>query len=266
MQIRYNKSDFITKSLKWAQATAQDSWPTHDGKQLDRSAFVTSSEVGRCARMIKFGKLLPNVGKQPNGNLERWGFAQRGHAVEAWIVDQLSGVPGAQVMLTGKDQRSVHEGDQSGTPDGMLIDTLGYHCLEFKSYDPRKNTSYLPDPVHLDQVIQNMDLMEYCYDKDIQGAFLFYINASDFEDSLEFYVPWDEVAKARAAQLQDKAAKITNAKEANELSAEGMHSGRGCCDLCAFTAHCSAMIQNTQERAKTYDELRTAAAGIFGQS
>ena len=55
-------------------------WPTYEGGYLDRTDYVSASEVGGCARKIKLGKMLPS------GEFTAWGAAERGNVIEAWAV------------------------------------------------------------------------------------------------------------------------------------------------------------------------------------
>lgn len=66
----------------------RDSWPTYDGFELDRSEFLTSSEVSKCLRWSFFSK-YPEKYPLPVGKGGNNGFAERGHAIEARFVQKI---------------------------------------------------------------------------------------------------------------------------------------------------------------------------------
>jgi len=119
----YTKTNLLTKAIKSGVANSpKDRWPTYDGKELIRGDFITASEVGGCIRKIYYAKAAAKTNASPIIGENDWGFFQRGHNVEAWVVQQLrqSNV-GATFMFIGSEQKSFYFGDQSGTPDGIMI-------------------------------------------------------------------------------------------------------------------------------------------------
>jgi hypothetical protein len=186
------------------------------------------------------------------------GYADRGNAVEAWIVERLSVIEqqGYVLSYTGDDQRSFYDVATgiSGTPDGLLstVDENGddrHILLEFKSIDPRVNRRNLPKKAHVMQVQVNMHLVSLCLGIDIQEARLIYIDASDFAKTDEYIVRrhgdyWRE-AVSRSIQLN-------GAGCAEDLPPEGLKTGD--CDNCNFAAKCTAAINVTAAAIKAGSE------------
>lgn len=237
---------------------SESSWPTYDGEQLDRSKFVTASEVANCLRRIKFGKVAAARNLPPRRG--SWGFAQRGHSVEAWVVSKLRGSnAGANFMFLGDQQVSFHDGDQSGTPDGLIIPTTHKILFDIKSFDPRKNVSKMPDNNHIWQVTQNIDLVQRCLGYDIPQGKILYVNASNFEDMHEFDFDFDEEL---AMDLRERAARVMAAESPEDLPAEGMFNGG--CQYCTFKEHCSGAEELAAKERKLHAKRKGIANGVFG--
>jgi hypothetical protein len=242
----------IKKTLHEGVVADVSRWPTFDGKSLLRHKYVTSSEIKSCARRIKFEKLWAEASyTDGTGYLTRWGFAERGNAVEVWAVDKLTKA-GVELEYAGKDQVSFHLMNQAGTPDGMHRYKSGLWVHEFKSFDPRKRRDNIKSPNHVSQLQQNMDLVHYCLDTPVYGGTLTYINASDFQDVLQFDVEPDH---AHQQELQDRAEWIMAAETPADLPNEGMFNGD--CDYCGFTEECSRIV------AGDFADLQNAGKGIF---
>ena len=227
-------------------------WPTYCGRELDRSQYVTSSEVLNCARRIKYEKQWSSQhGNMPFPN---WGYAERGNIIEAWIVEMLT-LAGWELLHAGTEQRSFVVGCQSGTPDGMAVmsDPAGVIVLlEFKSIDPRTNYRNLPKPNHIAQVQQNMDLVSANLNVGIELGILYYQDASNLQKSKQFNLPVDHKYQA---ELQTRAEMIVAADTPADLPNEGMFNGD--CDRCGFTAECSRLV------AGDFDGLQNAGKGVF---
>lgn len=228
-------------------------WPTYDGMELDRTEFLTSSETASCLRKAYFGKnpntYLPTVG---NGGTN--GFAERGHAIEAWLVEKLKPLKriGYRFEYMGKDQRSFYHPDYgiSGTPDGLMTTPDGrMYLLEIKSIDPRFNKNNLPKKPHIWQVQQNMFLVEHCLGIKLDGACLFYIDASNVHDVTEFFYEKNEEL---IAQSLERAEKLWNATAPDDLEPDGIYTGD--CEYCPFTAHCSQVVNMQNTLAKLADK------------
>lgn len=219
------------------QLHAPKTWPTHDGKMLDRSEFLTSSEVAQCLRKSYFEKHTNRRVFDNNG------YAERGHAIEAWIVNRLKVLQseGYRLLYMGDEQRSFYDADLglSGTPDGLirLPNSGAYILAEFKSIDPRTNKRALPKRKHVYQVQQNMMLVEHCLNIKVAKAVLLYIDASDVFDQNEFVIEPDD---GMLRDVHDRAATLWAATKADDLPAEGLQTGD--CDNCKFTGECSGLI------------------------
>lgn len=233
-------------------------WPTYNGGELDRTAFITSSEVGNCARMIWFGKHTEDY--TPTEGDEPWGYFARGHNVEAWVVEQLER-SALDCLFVGQHQRSFYHDNQSGTPDGIVCWGGVWYCLEIKSIDPRTNTRMLPKAGHVLQTQQNMDLINACMvDQDIQvfQSLLLYVDASNYRVMQEFVIDADVSTQE---QLEEKAATIAAAKSPDELPPEGLYNSG--CGYCTFTAHCSEVVQKKKELSKDAARQKLIAEKLF---
>lgn len=248
---------------------AANVWPLYGtGESLDRSAYVTSSEVGNCERQIYFDKrALKASGYSPekgtaSKSTDDWGYFERGHTIEDWVVRTLHrGNTELRIILTGEQQRSFAVGAQSGTPDGVILVADGFYILEIKSFDPRKKVTAFPDPNHVKQVTQNCDLVEATLKKDCYGAVLIYVNASNFKDVHPFDIPFDHDL---AQTLQAKAERIMSASSPADLEPEGVHNSG--CDYCKHAAACNALIrQPLMQNKETINDLKSTAARLFGQ-
>lgn len=247
-------------------------WPVYGtGKNLDRTAVVTASEIGYCARKIKFDKHAmleggydPSVGTKNTSDIE-WGFFERGHNIEAWAVSMLHrGWHGTEYTLlhTGEHQLSFVSDFQSGTPDGLIVSIMDEKVgiLEIKSFDPRTNVNRkLPKAAHKDQVIQNLDLVSIEMDKTPIGGELLYIDASDHKRRFQFHVPWDE---ERAAYLEKRAKWIISASGPASLPPEGLFKDD--CRYCNFTSQCSAMVTKERMEKGSVNCFEDTAKKFFG--
>lgn len=223
----------------------KSAWPLYgdDDTYLDRNAVLTASENLRCLRELKFNKTMPRES-------EKWGMAERGHAVEAWVVEQLRRAH-LPILLAGTDQRSfLHdESGLSGTPDGLVWVDGKAILVEFKSVDPRTNLEAMtaPKPQHAAQVQQNMWLLNM-HDQPVEEAAILYVDASDFQRHKQFNVAYDGGDTARRAEIR---AAILFDTDVMELPAEGLSNGG--CTYCAFKEECSA-IQVAKGEARKADK------------
>tara|TARA_R110002167_G_scaffold74809_10_gene209131 strand:+ start:301 stop:1080 length:780 start_codon:yes stop_codon:yes gene_type:complete len=240
--------------------SAVQSWPDYKGGQLDRTKFVSSSSTGKCERQVYFASTADPLtkGKFP------WGYAQRGHSHEAWVVEQLrSSNAGITFMLIGDQQVSFFAGDQSGTPDGMAKSATQTYLLEFKSIDPRTNINYLPKEVALKQCVQNMDLIEHCYDMKLDGALLLYSDCSDYSLMYEFWIDRNQPeVDQMMLDLEDRAVRINNATSPDQLEPEGIYNGD--CKNCSYKAICSATVEKTKLEKMQHDKLSKTGGALFG--
>jgi len=242
-------------------------WPIITGQALDRSKYVTASEIGQCSRKIKFDKLAlvasgysPEVGTTVNPN-DDWGYFERGHNVESWVIDLLNkgwNKKAGELRHTGINQVSFTADNQSGTPDGAIFRKATIGALEIKSIDPRTNVTRLPRLNHIDQTIQNTDLMAHHYELEAGDSFLIYVDASNYKKIQEFRVPFDA---DHATRLEEKANRIMEAASPADLKAEGMFMDKGC-DYCAHTAACSMIVR--ESKGLRNDDTELASKRLFG--
>jgi hypothetical protein len=242
-------------------------WPTYGSdKSLDRTKYVTSSEIGYCERKVYFDKaLLSRSDYSPEQGTTQvakgWGMMERGHVIEAWFIDTLTrAIEGARLILAGLYQRSFADRHQSGTPDGVFLLNDGrFKTLEVKSIDPRTNVGKLPKKEHIKQITQNCDLVELALDKTCEGTLLVYIDASDYERIFPFDIPFDRVL---AEQLEARAGRILNAASAAALEPEGVHLGH--CGYCRHTTECNALVRKPVKE-DTRNAIANASSKLFGQ-
>lgn len=224
----------------------KNEWPRYGGGKLDRSKFVTASEVGGCSRSIKFGKLAPQA------PFKDWGYAERGNLIEAWasslIRAALHDNEDWALLLSGEGQLSFAAGHQSATPDGILLHypTMTGFGVELKSIDPRTNVNALPNPMHVDQVQQGMDLLNHLLPYEVSKSFLVYIDASNLQRRMPYLI---EADYARQNELEDKAEKIMLAASPADLEPEGMFMDKKVCGYCDFSDECNKLMFPKEEVA-----------------
>lgn len=235
-----------------------DLWPAHSAEgvvsdNLDRSTMLTSSEASNCPRRIWYGK------QEKSRPLGTWGYAERGHSVEAWVVKRLRWAQSDWAIdYLGDDQRSfVHTTARlSGTPDGLLtktVDGVVYGVtLEIKSIDPRLNKANLPKAGHVPQTHQNTWLLSCAFPTiTMLGSVLVYVDASNFEAIDEFLIDYDPEVVEEHKLL---AKQVFAATTVTDLPALGLY--RDECRLCDHRLKCNRDI--TAERvARTTLEAPT---------
>lgn len=237
-------------------------WPLYTGGYLDRTKYVSSSEVGGCSRSIKFGKVSRPLGR------DKWGHAERGNLIEAWAIDLIRSAIEEKhfnewrLMFAGKRQFSFIHGEQSGTPDGALIHlpTETAWCVDVKSVDPRTNFDKLPKRMHQKQVTQNTFLLSQVTPYKMVGGILFYIDASDLQRRKIVPVPFD---KDVMDQLTEKARRIMAAKSPEDLEPEGLYSSEDLCKWCGFTNRCNEMIERNKKPTLDMTEMERATKNVF---
>jgi len=243
-------------------------WPTFDGAALDRTKYVTASEIGYCARKIKLDKIAMLAGGYTAeagtimSSADEWGFFERGHNVEAWAVETIKRATNEDLRYTGKDQVSFTCGVQSGTPDGVFFheNASAFTVLEIKSVDPRTNFNKLPKFAHVDQVMQNADIIAESLDLVPLGGEILYVDASNYKNMRQISIEYD---LEHAAKLEKRAELIMSTERPEDLKPEGIYLDH--CKFCAHTAVCSKMIRASQQ-GESYDEdLTKARATIFRQ-
>jgi hypothetical protein len=225
-------------------------WPRFGGGELNRSKHVSASEIGGCAREIKFGKMYNRPA------FFNWGFAERGNIIEEWAVSLIRAAVRAEgeyrLLFAGSQQRSFVSGNQSGTPDGLLVpieeggelgtDAIG---VEFKSVSPYTNFDNLPRDKAVKQTQQNMDLMTRTSEFNVSSSLIIHIDANNLQRRKEVVLHADADEQRR---LRERADWIMTTP-VHELPAEGTQVNKGC-DYCEFSNECNALIRDTKQMQK----------------
>jgi hypothetical protein len=182
--------------------------PTHR-PMGDRSQTVGASEIGQCARSVWFRKR----GQEPERE-DGWGFRERGHVIEAWVMDRLAaaGVPVENV------QRQLVQGHLSCTVDLVL----NGEPIDLKSIDPR--ATKLPKPAHVLQSQVQSALWG------AERGWLVYVDASDFSSIREFAIPAVDITP-----LHERATAIMTG---DMPLPEGRITGGDECQWCPFQTAC----------------------------
>ena len=222
---------------------------TADGALHDRSQTVGGSENHTCIRRLWFAKrgTAPDPGYRDN-----WGFFQRGHTVEDWLVGLITDAlpEGYRLLYTGKDQRTLVSGRLSATPDGLLIASDGglsagggeELVIEIKSLDPRSNLD-TPKHQHIHQVQIQMGLFRETTKHQPERALLLYVNASDYSHIVEHQVEFDP---GRYAEAKSRADRVFDTPRAADLPAEGAWDDS--CRYCPFTEACGVAVVEAAPR------------------
>ena len=280
------------------------SWPTFAGATLNRAAYLTASEAGKCIRQLSFDKLeefaLQKRNKEITDDEFSWlvesqtgtspdGYFQRGHNVEAWVVEQILAVAENHelFMFMGDDQVSFYDTRTrvSGTPDGFLYDKDNgeFWLLEFKSVGSQV---YSPRSEHVRQCQVNMGLISHIasdkrerYSKLLlklfaekgvnlsgkelpkwSGVKLLYVQSSNYFDMKEFSIDYDGGVAFKEAV--EKSKKLFSGKEEQiqqlarpaELPPEGIEQKK--CVFCAHKNACRNLIlqQDGEDLVKFMDK------------
>lgn len=230
--------------------SAHPSWPTIDGKLLDRNKYLTASEAGNCPRQVWFTK---NGQKFDAGYVENRGYFERGHDVEGWVTENLAaGLSdfGAKLHLTGSDQRSFYDDAYrlSATPDG-LIDwnpSEAFQYIEIKSVDPRTNLEGMDDAKakHKTQMRIGAWLVNTYRDEQYplrDTGLIIYQDSSNYDRLRIFEVDLELDHSGRPGptvlEAQKRATEILYATSAKPVPPLGLTTGD--CSLCPFKDACT---------------------------
>ena len=221
------------------------SWPTHDGQELDRKTVLSSSEAFQCLRRTWASKNDVPVDEHHE---EDWGWADRGHSVEASTIKRLQmtmEAPYEELLYTGDDQVSFVDRETlvSATPDGLYLswdddikDIESCCMVEIKSIDPRTNWENLPKPEHIMQVGIQMGLVRRLTNHQPDRCRLIYIDASQHSKMEERVIKWDDGAALKNAEK--RSAVVFDADDMQTLPAEGTLDGG--CKRCPYKTACGA--------------------------
>ena len=232
---------------------------------FDRQLYLNSSEAGHCIRRVWYSKHQPELAEE-----QSWGYARRGSHMEGYVVGSLraANVP---LIFAGDEQVSLQDEDRklSATPDGVIAYEDHWEGFECKSIDPRTNKSKLPKPEHVTQFKIAMALLNNHMKPEgvaFSYGWLVYIDASNYDDILEFKVHMDEGILDKYARKADR---VFRTKSASTLDREGRKNGREC-SMCAFKATCDGVgqVASSLKRSKPAETLQTpkSAEAVAGLS
>jgi len=298
--------DIIIASVMGEEAK---SWPTFTDTTLTRSSYLTASEASKCLRELSFSKIAEinairrggelsddeyNTLLSSQGATSPDGYFQRGHNVEAWIVDKLEAAADDHeiFMFMGDEQVSFYDTRTriSGTPDGFLYntETKEFWLLEFKSVGSQV---YSPRYGHVKQCQVNMGLIKYIsqdsrprYSKKLlkmftdrgvelvegklppwSGTKLLYVQSSNYFDIREFNLEYDAQIFVKTAT---KAKRLFSGEEDQieqlarpaTLPAEGISQNK--CVFCNHKAACRILVtqQEGDDMAKEFDKSMGVAS------
>jgi hypothetical protein len=216
------------------------------GRRHGMLDVVGASEIGMCLRRIKFARQASTI-------VENWGAAQRGVTFENHFwVPAMRARYGRNLLYTGKQQRSLVHGQLRATPDGLLINQRrnvlqdlqvgdigpsGVIVLDCKTIDPRINLGQ-PKPEHEFQAQVQMALLRITTKYRPDYALLSYVNASFYDDVVEFAIRYDGAVYDAARK---RAAAVAAAISPSELLPEGWIAGGRECEYCPFKEPCHSM-------------------------
>jgi len=200
-----------------------------------RRAWINASEAYTCIRRQWYMKHQPEA-EEP----QEWGYARRGHAGERYITEALART-NLPIEHTGDEQLSLQDKAtlNSATPDGVI--NYGDHVIvpEFKTSDPRTNKRNLPQAKHVKQLQIAMELIDKSdeYKGKVRSGILTYMDASNFDDIIEFPIDRDRNILTETHDLRGK--KIMRTKKVDRLDREGLTKDGGKeCRTCAFRLTC----------------------------
>lgn len=207
---------------------------------IDRSKYMNASEAGGCIRKQWYEKHDPRA-RAP----EDLGYAWRGRAGENYMIESLlqANVP---LAIRG-EQHSIADDETriAATPDDVITYDDEWTPLEIKTIDPRTNRRNLPRDAHVTQLKISMALVDQYYDNPgIKRGLLVYMDASNFNDIVQFEIEFDAGILER---LAPRARKILNTKKVDNLDREGKTSGD--CKYCPFTEACGVDVADTRTKS-----------------
>lgn len=221
---------------------------------IDRSKYMNASSAMTCIRKQWFERHADPVEQD-------WGYARRGKQAELYVIDCLQAT-GAQLLYVGEDQFSVVDEATriSATPDGFLNTADGMIGLEIKSVDPRTNKKRLPRDEHVRQLQIAMAVSARNGHVKADRGLLIYIDASNYNDLLEFEVPCHPEL---LDELAPRAKRMLDARKVDRLDREGKRTGE--CQKyggCPYAALCGVDVAEagtaTVSRGNTGSKLDEA--------
>lgn len=262
-------------------------------KRTRRShVYIGASEVGLCIRRIWYGKqqAFDVLNPKHSDDIGSWGATRRGATFETYFwLPAMRKKYGKKLLFAGGSQVTMRYGNLRATPDGLLInqprDALAYLgitnigpsgkiVVECKTADPRIRLNG-PKPEHEFQAQVQLGLFRLTTDFRPDYALISYVNASFYDDVLEFAVEYDP-AVFRQAEI--RARDIMRATDAAQLKPEGWVGGGVECKWCPHVDACSTLrigqaatnkdnaadpkvVEEIVALAKQERELNTKASG-----
>lgn len=202
----------------------------------DRSKWLNASEAFTCIRKQWYKKHAPESAEK-----DARGYARRGWHGEIFMVD---GLRAANIPMdyAGDDQITLQDPNTkcSATGDGIIIGEDEWTPADFKTIDPRFNRANFPKPHHVGQLQITMELIDMHIDRPadvkMESGLLVYMDASDFDDIVQFEIPRDPGILGR---MKKRANKILKSKSPSSLDREGKtNGGKECRTECEFKGIC----------------------------
>lgn len=231
----------------------------------DGTEFVDSNEVPKFVEREVFTEepMYP----EDEDDEDSWGATRRGDLLEAhYVVPAVrDNLPKGKLLFSGADQKTLVLGNNSATPDGLIIGLdrdaladygipdIGTHCiaLEIKSIDPRVKLEE-EKAVHHGQVQVQMGIIRELTPYKPQFAVILYVDAS-FLDKIKVFIvefdpnAWEVAAKSRAND-------VFTINDPALIPPEGKMDGE--CRLCEFQRTCAIVTNGSipDDNSKEADE------------
>ena len=230
-----------------------------DANKFDynREDWGNASELFGCIRRQWYQRNEPSSAAPQN-----WGFARRGIHGEKYLVASMKAA-NMPTLFMGEDQKTLQDAKRkiSCTPDGALSYDNETIPVEFKTIDPRKRRDKLPSEQHRKQLQIAMEMMEPDINRPINFGLLIYMDASNFDDIIQFEIPRDPTILVAAER---RAQKKLRTKNVDMLDREGKASDE--CRYCPFTEICGVKKNEGLEgrtRSNRGSSLAVAVDGLM---
>ena len=216
--------------------------------KFDRTAYLNASEAMSCIRKQWYAKNMPEAAEAQD-----WGYARRGSHGEKYVIESLIAANVPLIWSDPDQQVSLQDEDRkiSATPDNVIMYDDVWIPIEIKTIDPRKNRRYLPTIEHITQLQLGMALINEQLKPDgvkMSRGILMYMDASNFNDIIQFDVEYDDAILDKMAK---RARKKLRTKSVDVLDREGrVNGGKECQTMCAFKGVCGVEIKDTSSRKK----------------
>ena len=207
-----------------------------DGGTHDRGLSLGASEAFICLRRAAYLK-HPEWDVQVDP--QYWGYANRGHQVEAFVTAAIreSLESGEKLLYAGRSQRTfVHPLlPISATPDGLYVPNKEDRVyLEIKSVDPRTSPHKLPKDEHVLQAKSGMEILATVDPaRAPTRGVLLYVDSSSLRVVKE--IPLERDAGTMEAHAR-RARQAFEAKNPLEVQAEGVFDRQ--CRHCPYKKVC----------------------------